>query len=98
MRLICDVFGFVEIAANSRSIIGCQFGSNFLFTLASSYELVEAASVVASIGYSIEGETSMLRRHEITDDQWDARQGFLSGQAGDPSVAAKEIACSSMPC
>ncbi|HYV35802.1 MAG TPA: IS5 family transposase [Gemmataceae bacterium] len=32
----------------------------------------------------------MLRRHEITDDQWDAIQGFLPGQEGDPGVTAKD--------
>jgi transposase len=32
----------------------------------------------------------MLRRHEITDQQWDAIRNFLPGQEGDPGATAKD--------
>src|SRR5438132_11884913 len=32
----------------------------------------------------------MLRRHEITDQQWDAIRDLLPGQQGDPGVTAKD--------
>jgi transposase len=32
----------------------------------------------------------MLRRHEITDAQWNAIQGLLPGQEGDPGATAKD--------
>ncbi len=32
----------------------------------------------------------MLRRHEITDEQWDAIKDLLPGQEGDPGVTAKD--------
>jgi transposase len=31
-----------------------------------------------------------MRRHEITDDDWDRIKDFLPGQAGDPGVTAKD--------
>jgi transposase len=33
---------------------------------------------------------TMMRRHEITDDQWDAIKDFLPGKAGDRGVTAKD--------
>jgi transposase len=32
----------------------------------------------------------MARRHEITDDQWDAIKDFLPGKEGDPGATAKD--------
>ncbi len=32
----------------------------------------------------------MLRRHELTDEQWDAIQHLLPGKKGDPGVTAKD--------
>jgi transposase len=32
----------------------------------------------------------MLRRHEITDPQWDTIKGFLPGKEGDPGATAKD--------
>ena len=32
----------------------------------------------------------MLRRHAITDEHWERIRDFLSGQAGDPGVTAKD--------
>ena len=32
----------------------------------------------------------MLRRHEITDQQWDAIKNFLPGKEGDPGATAKD--------
>jgi len=32
----------------------------------------------------------MLRRHEITDSQWDAIKDFLPGKEGDPGATAKD--------
>jgi transposase len=31
-----------------------------------------------------------MRRHEISDDQWDRIEGMLPGKAGDPGVTAKD--------
>jgi transposase len=32
----------------------------------------------------------MLRRHEVTDEQWDTIKDFLPGKPGDPGVTAKD--------
>ncbi len=32
----------------------------------------------------------MLRRHELTDEQWNAIKDLLSGKAGDPGVTAED--------
>jgi transposase len=36
------------------------------------------------------GTQAMLRRHELTDEQWDAMKNLLPGKEGDPGVAAKD--------
>jgi transposase len=56
---------------------------------ASPYDGNTAATVVAD-GFLSGGETFMLRRHEITDEQWDAIKHLLPGQEGDPGVTAKD--------
>src|ERR1041385_9181399 len=36
------------------------------------------------------GTEAMLRRHELTDDQWDAIKELLPGKEGDPGVPARD--------
>lgn len=49
-----------------------------------------ATATVAADQLSIGGETLMLRRHEITDDQWNRIEHLLPGQEGDPGVTARD--------
>lgn len=58
--------------------------------VASPYDWDAAAVVVARAGYPIGGETAMLRRHEISDETWNAIKDLLPGQEGDPGVTAKD--------
>ena len=43
-----------------------------------------------SASHPIGAVTTMLRRHEITDQQWMAIRDLLPGQEGDPGVTAKD--------
>ena len=36
------------------------------------------------------GAQAMLRRHELTDEQWEAIKDLLPGKKGDPGVTAKD--------
>jgi transposase len=49
-----------------------------------------AATVVAKTLDPSGGKTAMLRRHEITDQQWLAIKDLLPGQEGDPGATAKD--------
>ena len=62
------------------------------FGFASRYD-ENAAATVATGPFSLGGETIMLRRHEVTDDQWNRIQHLLPGQEGDPGVRPRTIAC-----
>lgn len=57
--------------------------------LASRYD-GNAAATVAANPFSLGGEIDMLRRHEVTDDQWNRIQHLLPGQEGNPGVTAKD--------
>ena len=48
------------------------------------------AVTVAALSISFEASAVMLRRHEITDQQWDTIKDFLPGKEGDPGATAKE--------
>jgi transposase len=37
-----------------------------------------------------QGEEAMLRRHELTEEQWNAIKDLLPGKEGDPGVTAKD--------
>lgn len=53
------------------------------------YDALPRCRVVAGTLFPIEA-TTMLRRHEITDQQWSAIQDFLPGKEGDPGATAKD--------
>src|ERR1022692_236444 len=40
--------------------------------------------------HSIRDEFAMLRRHEISDEKWEAIRDLLPGQVGDPGATAKD--------
>jgi transposase len=48
------------------------------------------AHVVAGLTPNSRGEEAVLRRHELTDDQWNAIKNLLPGKEGDPGVTAKD--------
>jgi transposase len=48
------------------------------------------ARVVAGMMPGSRGIEAMLRRHELTDGQWDAIKDLLPGKEGDPGVTAKD--------
>jgi transposase len=66
-----------------------ELASSGLAWRASPYDGNAATTVVAN-SFSSEGDISMLRRHEITDEEWVAIQHLLPGQKGDPGVTAKD--------
>src|SRR5260370_37020004 len=39
---------------------------------------------------SLRGANGMLRRHEISDERWNAIEHLLPGQEGDPGATAKD--------
>jgi transposase len=43
-----------------------------------------------SVSHVVGDPTVMLRRHEITDEQWNAIRDFLPGKEGDPGATAKD--------
>jgi transposase len=59
------------------------------FVFAAPYDGSAATAVVADAYDPIGGETTM-RRHEISDDHWDAIKDLLPGQEGDPGATAKD--------
>lgn len=59
------------------------------FCFASPYDGNAPTTTVAG-WFPVGGDITMLRRHEITDEQWDAIKHLLPGQEGDPGVTAKD--------
>src|SRR5438093_11616078 len=48
------------------------------------------ARAVAGMKPDSRGAEAMLRRHELTDEQWNAIKDLLPGKEGDPGVTAKD--------
>jgi transposase len=49
-----------------------------------------SARGVAGMKPGSRGANAMVRRHELTDDQWNAIKDLLPGKKGDPGVTAKD--------